>query len=209
MRAILSKQVRRPPVAKQVRPKPDPTQRTSEPDGAAFESLRLKDCVRPPVRVLFVGINPGVRSAVTGHHFAGFSNRFWNLLFESGLVPERLRADEDRRLPEWGYGITNLVARPSPGIDTLTPDEYTAGIGILRRKVRRWRPKVVAFVGVTLYRAIFDARGPITLGMQRQRLEDARVFVLPNPSGRNANYSYAEMLAAFRALRRAVGRTAL
>src|SRR5205814_1514743 len=107
-----------------------------------------------------------------------------------------------RRLPDWGYGITNLVARPSPGIDTLAPDEYEAGVGVLRRKVRRWRPEVVAFVGVTLYRAIFQVRGPVKLGLQRERLEDARVFVLPNPSGRNANYSYAEMLCAFKALRR-------
>jgi TDG/mug DNA glycosylase family protein len=179
MRAILSK-----------RPRPD------------FESLRLKDCVKPPVRVLLVGINPGVRSALTGHHFAGFSNRFWNLLFDSGLVPEQLRAADDRRLPEWGYGITNLVPRPSPGIDALTRDEYAAGVGVLRRKVRRWQPKIVAFVGVTLYRAIFEVRGAVTLGLQRQRLEGARVFVLPNPSGRNANYSYREMLDAFIALRR-------
>jgi TDG/mug DNA glycosylase family protein len=171
-----------------------------------FESLRLKDCVKPPVRVLFVGINPGVRSALTGHHFAGFSNRFWNLLFESGLVPERLRAEDDRRLPEWGYGVTNLVARPSPGIDTLTRDEYLAGVGVLRRKVRRWQPTVVAFVGVTLYRAIFEVRCPVTLGLQRERFEGVRVFVLPNPSGRNANYSYREMLTAFAALRRLIHR---
>jgi double-stranded uracil-DNA glycosylase len=171
-----------------------------------LESLRLKDCVKPPLSVLFVGINPGVRSALTGHHFAGFSNRFWNLLFESGLVPERLRAEDDRRLPEWGFGITNLVARPTPGIDTLMRGEYAAGVAVLRRKVRRWQPKVVAFVGVTLYRAIFDVRGVVTLGRQLERLEGARVFVLPNPSGRNANFSYREMLDAFTALRRLVKR---
>lgn len=158
------------------------------------------------MRVLFVGINPGVRSALIGHHFAGFSNRFWNLLFESGLVPVRLRAEDDRRLPGWGYGVTNLVARPSPGIDTLTRDEYLAGVGVLRRKIRRWRPKVVALVGVTLYRAIFETRGPVTLGLQRERLEGVRVFVLPNPSGRNANYSYREMLTAFTDLRRLLDR---
>jgi double-stranded uracil-DNA glycosylase len=167
-----------------------------------FESLRLKDCVRLPVKVLFVGINPGVRSAVTGHHFAGYSNRFWNLLYESGLVPEPIRAEHDRRLPEWGYGVTNLVPRPTPGIDTLSPDEYFAGVAVLRRKVKRWKPQVVAFVGVTLYRAIFQVRTPVTLGLQLERLEGARVFVLPNPSGRNANYSYSEMLDAFTRLRR-------
>src|ERR1041385_6293764 len=83
----------------------------------------LRDRVRPPLRVLFVGINPGIRSAEIGHHFAGYSNRFWKLLFESGLVPEPMGTEDDGRLPEWGFGITNLVARPTPGIDTLRPHE--------------------------------------------------------------------------------------
>jgi TDG/mug DNA glycosylase family protein len=167
-----------------------------------FESLRLKDRVRPPVRVLFVGINPGVRSAVTGHHFAGYSNRFWNLLHESGLAPEPVHAEDDDRLPEWGYGVTNLVPRPTPGIDTLRPDEYVSGIRVLRRKVRRWKPEIVAFVGVTLYRAVFGVRSAVTIGLQEERLEGAQVFVLPNPSGRNAHYSHAAMLAAFTDLRK-------
>jgi TDG/mug DNA glycosylase family protein len=185
---------------------------------------RLTDRVRPPVRVLFVGINPGIRSATIGHHFAGYSNRFWTLLFHSGLLPERIRAEDDVRLPEWGYGITNLIARPTPGIDTLRPDEYAAGLRVLRRKVRRWHPRMVAFVGVTLFRAVFESRrgaakasesrlsaagadkrragAPVALGLQPELLEGVRVFVLPNPSGRNANYSYAQMLAAFTDLRR-------
>jgi TDG/mug DNA glycosylase family protein len=160
----------------------------------------LRDRVRPGVQVLFVGINPGVRSAAIGHHFAGFSNRFWKLLFESGLVPVRLRAEDDARLPEWGFGITNLIPRMTPGIDTLEPHEYITGMRTLRRKVRRWKPKVVAFVGVSLYRRIFARKGPVALGSQEEIFEGARVFVLPNPSGRNANFSYGEMLAAFRTL---------
>ena len=76
----------------------------------------LRDRIKPDVRVLFAGINPGVRSALTGHHFAGFSNRFWPLLFESGLVPERLTFEHDDRLPEFGFGITNIVPRPTPGV---------------------------------------------------------------------------------------------
>jgi len=160
----------------------------------------LQDRVRPPVRVVFVGINPGVRSALTGHHFAGYSNRFWKLLYESKLVPEPIGFADDRRLHEWGFGITNLVPRPTPGIDTLSPDEYHAGLGILRRKVRRFKPAIVAFVGVSLYRLIFQKKGPVTLGRQIERFEGAEVFVLPNPSGRNANFSHAEMLAAFRKL---------
>jgi double-stranded uracil-DNA glycosylase len=164
------------------------------------ELRRLRDCVRPDVRVLLVGINPGIRSATIGHHFAGPSNRFWKLLYESGLVPQAIGTEQDRRLPEWGFGVTNLVARATPGIDTLRPDEYVAGARVLRRKVRRWKPRIVAFVGVSLYRAIFAKRGPITLGLQHETFESARVFVLPNPSGRNANFSYVEMLAAFKAL---------
>ena len=152
--------------------------------------------------MLFVGINPGIRSAAIGHHFAGYSNRFWKLLFESGLVPEPIGTEDDRRLPEWGFGITNLIARPTPGIDTLRREDYTTGVRTLRRKVRRWKPPVVAFVGVTLFRIVFGTRpgAPLALGLQPELFESARAFVLPNPSGRNANYSYREMLDAFRSL---------
>src|SRR5258706_6142272 len=87
----------------------------------------LRDRISPGVEVLFVGINPGVRSALTGHHFAGFSNRFWRLLFESRLVPERITYEDDDRLPGWGYGVTNIVAPATPGIDTVRPDEYAGG----------------------------------------------------------------------------------
>jgi TDG/mug DNA glycosylase family protein len=165
--------------------------------------MRLRDRIRPGVRILFVGINPGIRSAATGHHFAGFSNRFWKLLYEAQLVPEPIGFEDDDRLPEWGYGITNIVPRPTPGIDTLEPGEYVAGRVALRRKIRRHRPAVVALVGVTVFRAMFpEVRGPVALGLQDERIGESAVFVLPNPSGRNANFSYAEMLAAFRALRR-------
>ena len=85
---------------------------------------RLKDRTGPGLRVLFVGINPGIRSAQMGHHFAGYSNRFWKLLYESQLVPEPIGTEDDHRLPEWGFGITNLVPRATPGIDTLAPAEY-------------------------------------------------------------------------------------
>lgn len=178
---------------------------------AAWSHLRLRDRIKPGVRVLFVGINPGVRSAITGHHFAGYSNRFWKLLYDSALVSEPITYRDDRRLPDWGFGITNLIARPSPGIDSLSRQEYLDGWKTLSAKVRRYRPEFVALVGVTLYRAVLplletegarsDVVSPV-LGLQPRVVQGARVFVLPNPSGRNANYSYAEMLKAFRALRR-------
>jgi TDG/mug DNA glycosylase family protein len=143
---------------------------------------------------------------MTGHHFAGFSNRFWKLLYASALVPEAIGYEDDDRLPEWGYGITNIVARPTPGVDSLRPDEYVAGRHRLRAKVRRHRPLVVAMVGVTVFRAMFPERkGAVAFGLQDERIGDAAVFVLPNTSGRNANVSYAQMLAAFRALKQYLG----
>ena len=125
----------------------------------------LRDRIKPGVRVLFVGINPGVRSAETGHHFAGFSNRFWKLLFEAGLVPQPITYEDDDRLPEYGFGITNICARATPGIDTLLPEEYVAGRVKLRRKILRYKPAVVAMVGVTVFRAMFPERkGAVKLG---------------------------------------------
>jgi len=178
----------------------------------------LRDRIPPSPRILFVGINPGVRSAATGHHFAGYSNRFWTLLSDSGLVPEPIGFEDDGRLPEWGYGITNLVARPTPGIDDLTTEDYAVGRRRLRAKVARVKPAIVALVGVTVYRHLFagsaargghrPGAGRVALGLHPDTLAGARVFVLPNPSGRNANFSYAQMLAAFRALRRLAGRGA-
>lgn len=163
----------------------------------------LRDHIQPGVRVLFVGINPGIRSSLTGHHFAGFSNRFWKLLFDARLVPEPISYEDDGRLPEWGYGITNIIARPTASIAALTREEYLAGARRLRRKVRRWRPAVVALVGITVFRALFPGRkGAIAPGCQAERIGGAIVFVLPNPSGRNANFTYAAMRVAFTALGR-------
>jgi double-stranded uracil-DNA glycosylase len=172
----------------------------------------LRDRIQPGVRVLFVGINPGVRSAQTGHHFAGYSNRFWKLLYESGLVPEPVTFEDDDRLPEFGYGITNIVARATPGMNDLRGEEYQRGARVLLRKIAKFQPEIVALVGVTVYRALLAslgdaqaARRVIRLGRQQPPVPlPARVFVLPNPSGRNANYTYEEMLAAFRSLRRAL-----
>ena len=169
---------------------------------------RLRDRIRPGVRVLFVGINPGVRSAVTGHHFAGYSNRFWKLLYDARLVPDPISYLDDDRLPEWGFGITNIVPRPTPGIDTLATVEFVEGRTRLRRKIARYRPQVVALVGVTVFRAMFPEKrnAPVVLGAQLEQINNTTTFVLPNPSGRNANYSYAEMLAAFRDLKRFLAR---
>jgi len=168
----------------------------------------LPDHIRPGARVLFVGINPGLRSAAVGHHFAGPSNRFWRLMCESGLLPERLGWADDARLPLYGYGITNLVRRATAGIDALRAGEYRRGRRALLVRIRRYRPEVVALVGLTIDRVLFPgglrAARP---GLRRETLAGSAVFVLPNPSGRNATITYAAMLSAFRALRRHLERT--
>lgn len=170
-------------------------------------SLRLPDHIQPGLEILFVGINPGLRSAQIGHHFAGRSNRFWKLLYESQLVTQPLTAFEDRRLLEWRLGLTNIISRSSRGIDTLSAQEFQGGKAALTKKIRRYRPRIVALLGVTIYRMLFRAElalpsSCLELGPTTSNLAGVPVFLLPNPSGRNAHYSYREMLAAFRSLRR-------
>jgi len=170
---------------------------------------QLRDHLRSGARILFVGMNPGIRSATVGHHFAGPSNRFWKLLFDSGLVDEPLTYEEDWRLPEWRLGLTNIIRRSSIGIGELSPAEYRSGLNALERKIRRHRPRTIAFLGVTIYRMLFPhlcGSRPIDLGPTTTRLAGAPVFLLPNPSGRNAHYSYDQMLQAFILLRKEANR---
>jgi len=164
----------------------------------------LPDYIEPGLRVLFVGINPGLRSAQTGHHFAGYGNRFWKLLYDSKLVSERLTYVDDARLLEWNLGLTNIIRRPSVGIDSLTPREYAAGKRNLLATVKRYRPRVVVLLGVTIYRRLFPGKFilPLRLGWQRERLAGARLYLLPNPSGRNAHFSYEQMRNAYTKLRK-------
>jgi double-stranded uracil-DNA glycosylase len=169
---------------------------------------RLSDYLQPGLQVLFVGINPGLRSAALGHHFAGHSNRFWKLLFESRLIDEPLTFREDRRLLEWRLGLTNIIGRASAGIDVLSPADYRSGLAALERKIHRYRPRTIALLGVTTFRMLFPERsgsGMLDLGATTARLGGVPVFLLPNPSGRNAHYSYQTMLTAFRSLRNAAG----
>lgn len=173
----------------------------------------LADRIQPGVRILFVGINPGLRSAQMGHHFAGPSNRFWKLLHESRLVTEPLTYKDDTRLPEWGLGLTNIVGRSSRGSDSLSPQEYRGGMAALTKKVQRYRPEVVALLGITIYRLIhkgeLDLPPRLPLGPTRSDIAGVPIFLLPNPSGRNAHYCYEEMLAAFRALHTLAGQSAI
>ncbi len=169
---------------------------------------QLSDYLRPGLHVLFVGINPGLRSAAVGHHFAGHSNRFWRLLFESRLVDEPLTYREDWRLPQWGLGLTNIISRTTAGIDALGQAEYRSGLVALQRKIRRYQPRTIALLGVTIFRVLFPQQGgssALAPGPTKARLAGVPVFLLPNPSGRNAHYSYQTMLTAFRRLREEAG----
>src|SRR4029077_12506670 len=125
------------------------------PSQRTLARQRLTDHIKPGVQILFVGINPGLRSAATGHHFAGYSHRFLKILLESKLVPEPLSHQDDWRLPDWGLGLTNIIQRPSAGIDVLKPQEYVAGRERLIATVKHYRPHAVALLGITIYRTLF------------------------------------------------------
>jgi double-stranded uracil-DNA glycosylase len=168
----------------------------------------LPDYLRPGLKVILVGINPGLRSAELGHHFAGPNNRFWRLLHESGLTPRRLSYEEDALLLDLGIGLTNIAARPTRSSSDLDREDFDRGRRALARKIARFRPRHVGFVGITAYSEFQGRRARVHCGFQENPIEGAEVFVLPNPSGRNANYSYQEMLRSWRELARTVKKRA-
>jgi TDG/mug DNA glycosylase family protein len=163
----------------------------------------LRDVIAPDLDVLFCGINPGLYSAATGWHFARPGNRFWPALAAAGFTPVQLHPSQRTELLACGVGITNLVARATVAADELTDDEIRAGRPRLARKVRRYRPRAVAVVGIGAYRVAFG-RPRATFGRQPDDLAGALVWVLPNTSGLNAHYQAAGFARAFRELRDAV-----
>ena len=164
----------------------------------------MPDVIAPNLDVLFCGINPGLYTAVVGHHFGRPGNRFWPTLHRSGFTPRLFAPSEQRSLLDLGYGITNLVERATATADELAPAELVAGARTLERKVRRYSPRYLAIVGIGAYRTAF-ARPRAKLGLQEEPLGATRIWVLPNPSGLNANYQPAQLAALFAELRRAVG----
>lgn len=156
--------------------------------GAVSRCRRLADVLGPGLSVVFVGINPSVASGRAGHHFAGPGNPFWRLLHASGFTPELLRPDDDARLVELGLGVTNVCPRATRSAAELTRHEYEVGVRDLLRKLEAVRPSVVALVGVTLARIVLPGSPEAGPGPRGESIAGARVFVLPNPSGRNAAY---------------------
>jgi TDG/mug DNA glycosylase family protein len=157
--------------------------------------------IAPGLKVLFVGINPGLYSAATGHHFARPGNRFWPALHLAGFTREKLEPARQRELLKSGYGISNLVNRGTATAQELAPEEFVKGRRRLAAKIRRYSPKIVAFLGVGAYCHAFE-RKQAKVGPQTERFEGARVWLLPNPSGLNANYQLPQLARLFRRLRR-------
>jgi TDG/mug DNA glycosylase family protein len=156
------------------------------------------------LRVLFCGINPGLYSGATGHHFARPGNRFWPALHRAGFTPRQLHPSEQHELLKGGYGVVNLVNRTTATAAELEPEEFVAGRKRLAAKVRRYRPKAVAFLGVGAYCQAFGLRNT-KIGLQAESFEHAKVWVLPNPSGLNANYQLPDLVRLFRDLQNASG----
>ncbi|MFM9703525.1 MULTISPECIES: G/U mismatch-specific DNA glycosylase [Streptomyces] len=170
---------------------------------AELEAARdrlVPDVVAGGLHVLFCGINPGLMTAATGHHFARPGNRFWPVLHLSGFTPRLLKPAEQGELLSYGLGITNVVARASARADELTAEEYREGGRLLREKVVRLAPRWLAVVGVTAYRVAFDDRRA-QVGPQERVIGGTRVWVLPNPSGLNAHWTAATMAEEFARLR--------
>jgi TDG/mug DNA glycosylase family protein len=172
----------------------------SKKDLAAAANRGIRDVLAPGLKVLFVGINPGLYSAATGHHFARPGNRFWPALHQGGFTPRQLHPSQQGELLRYGYGITNLVNRGTATADELSPQEFVAGRRRLAAKVRRYRPRIVAFLGVGAFCHAFECKRA-AVGPQAERFEGAQVWLLPNPSGLNANYQLPELVKLFRALR--------
>lgn len=163
----------------------------------------VPDVIAPRLRVLFCGINPGLYTAAVGHHFARPGNRFWPALYAAGFTEQLLSPFDERDLLKNGYGITNVVMRATATADQLSREELREGGKRLVAKVRRYRPRVLAILGLGAYRAAWE-RPRATIGRQEERIGETIIWVLPNPSGLNAHYQAKQLARLFSELRAAV-----
>lgn len=184
-------------------PRPPIVWKPTRADLLAAQDKTVRDVIALGLRVLLCGINPGLYSGATGHHFARPGNRFWPTLHLSGFTPRLLHPSEERELLVYDYGITNLVARATATADELSPEELVAGQRRLKAKVKRYQPQVVAVLGISAYRTAFGQKS-VSLGQQPEQLGNTILWVLPNPSGLNAHYQLADLAEHFRVLRKTV-----
>jgi mismatch-specific thymine-DNA glycosylase len=178
----------------------------------------VPDYLRPGLKLVVVGINPGVRSGATGHHYAFAGNHFWPLLFDSGLLPQRLTYEDDHRTLEFDIGLTNLCDRTTHEANELTREELAAGAEALRAKLIDCAPRVVCFNGMGIYEAFLASRNQgeepvkrrkIKPGLQEEKLGEALLFVVPSSSGRTAAYPRQVKLDYYRELKHLVDGLAL
>jgi TDG/mug DNA glycosylase family protein len=160
----------------------------------------LPDIVEPGLSVIFCGLNPGLSSAASGHHFVGRSNRFWRVLHQSGFTPVQIEPEQDASLLAYGLGITSVVERPTAGVDDLARQEFVAAAAEFESWVRRNAPRYVVFLGKAAYAAMMG-RQAVPWGRQDEPFGGAIAWVLPNPSGRNLAFSQDALVAAYRELR--------
>lgn len=163
----------------------------------------ISDVIDPDLKVLFCGINPGLHSGATGHHFARPGNRFWKVLHTAGFTPRIFAPSEERELLSLGYGITNVASRTTARADELSTEEIIAGGVILRKKVLQFEPQMLAVLGIGAYRTAF-AQPKAVLGLQNETIGNTRIWVLPNPSGLNANYQLNDLVRVFDELRQRI-----
>jgi double-stranded uracil-DNA glycosylase len=161
----------------------------------------LPDILADHLDVVFCGLNPGLGAAAAGHHFLGRGNRFWPVLFKSGFTPRLFAPTDDRLLLREGCGLTTVVARPTASADEISFSEFTAASAALISKIETYQPRFVAFLGKSAYSAI-AGRSTVAWGRQTELFGGAGTWILPNPSGRNRGFSFDELVAAYRVLRR-------
>ncbi|WP_408229473.1 G/U mismatch-specific DNA glycosylase [Paraburkholderia sediminicola] len=163
----------------------------------------LPDILEPSLSVVFCGINPGVLAASTGHHFAGRGNRFWRAVHLAGFTPEQISPEDDRTLLQYRCGLTTVVSRPTARADELSQSDFKAAAVEFERKIERYAPQCVAFLGKMALCAMSGKRD-IDWGLQPTAFGGARAWVLPNPSGLNRGFSLDALVTAYRELRLAV-----
>lgn len=179
--------------------------RPTKADLEAARAKVLRDVIAPGLKVLFCGINPGLYTTAIGHHFGRPGNRFWPAMFESGFTPRLYSPYEDESLLDLGYGVTNFVERTTARADELTPDEFVDGAESLRKKVLHYNPRYLAVLGVGAYKTGFGKKN-VSYGLQPERIGHTQLWVLPNPSGLNANFQMPELARMFAELRQNVER---
>jgi TDG/mug DNA glycosylase family protein len=180
--------------------------RPSRAEIKAAGDKKIPDLIAEDLHVLFCGINPGLYSAATGHHFARPGNRFWPALHASGFTPRRFFPHEQREMLALQLGITNIVDRASATADELSAAELVAGARRLTSKVKKFRPRYLAILGISAYRTAFARPGAV-IGRQAHEIGSTSVWILPSPSGLNAHYQPKDLARVFREFRDAVDAT--